>query len=132
MVRTIQPMPLSVKISKCFALLTAFLLIDDWKLIGLAFRSFATSPGSSIILLGTFLAGLASVMGLRRARNWGFLAYYGFALAYTLLLASLLVPFIAQLVRDGAGTSGVLTVNALMLTLAVYAHLKSRLSEANA
>lgn len=132
MVGTIEPMPLSLKISKCIVALTTLLLISDWRLIGLALRSFAASPGSSILLLVTFAAGLVSVLGLWSGRGWGFFAYYGFALAYTFLLASLLVPFIAQFLPDGARTVGVLAINALMLALAVYAHLKSRSGQANA
>lgn len=123
-------MPLSLKISRFIAVLTTFLLISDWQLAGLALRSFAASPGSSIILLGTFAAGVVSVLGLWNSQtvqsSWGFFAYYGFALAYTFLLASMLVPFLAQLIPTQARTVGVLVVNALMLALAVYAHLKSR------
>lgn len=121
-------MPLSLKISKCIAVLTALLLVSDWQLIGLAFRSFAASPGSSILLLATFAAGLISAAGLWSGRSWGFFAYYGFALAYTFLLASMLVPFVAQFLPAGARTSGVFTLNALMLALAVYAHIKCRSS----
>ena len=80
----------------------------------------------SVLSLATFVLALASVAGLWNGRSWGFIAFYAFAILFTLLFGASLIPFVPLLLPVGARFAGVLVLNALVVALVAFLHWKYR------
>ena len=79
-------------------------------------------PGSlfALMFLAIFALAIVAIVGLWQCRWWGFLAFYGYGVAMTLLLGSALIPFVIALAPAGARVETVVAVNAVALVAAGF------------
>ncbi len=80
----------------------------------------------ALMLLSVLALAIIAIAGLWRCRWWGFLAFYGYGVATTLLLGSALIPFVIALAPANARVEGVIALNAV--TLVAVAFLQWRYS----
>jgi hypothetical protein len=74
------------------------------------------------LMLATLALALAGVVGLWRTRRWGFVAFYPFAVLFTLVFGASLVPFVPVLLPAEARVAGVFAVNGILLALVALVH----------
>lgn len=71
-------------------------------------------------------AALVSIAGLWHCRWWGFLAFYGYAIAATILLGVALIPFVIALAPASARVAGVIAINVGALLLVGFVQWRHR------
>jgi len=74
------------------------------------------------LMLATLALTLVSVVGMWRARRWGFVAFYPFGVLFTLVFGASLIPFVPLLLPVEARVAGVFAVNGIVLVLVALVH----------
>lgn len=75
-------------------------------------------------ILATVALGLLSVVGIWKARKWGFVAFYPLVVRLPVLLGMSLIPFVPSLLPVDAQFTGVIFLNAAVLLLVATLHWK--------
>lgn len=74
----------------------------------------------ALLLLSVLALAIIAIAGLWRCRWWGFLAFYGYGFATTLLLGNALIPFVIALAPADARVAGVIALNAVALVAVAF------------
>ena len=98
------------KITAGAILLRLILLVDLFDNIG-------TTSVFGALTLATLVPGLISVIGLWRARTWGFVAFYLFGILLTPLFGVSLIPFVLIWLPLEARVAGLFVINGIVLAL---------------
>jgi hypothetical protein len=103
-----------------------FSVLVKWQVFsfigGIAHGGAATFAGA--VALVTVALALASAAGIWGVRTWGFLAFYPFAVLFTVMYGSSLIPFVSLLFPMEARVAGVFVINGIVLALVALLHWK--------